>query len=66
MFVPIAAAAFLILTNFDEWNWVKQFTDFSFWTGNSSIYCLRDQEGPWIYPPIQTYLYLHVLLPVHI
>ena len=46
MFVPIAAAAFLIPTNFDEWNWVKQFTDFSFWTGNSSIYCLRDQEGP--------------------
>lgn len=63
--VPTVAVAFLTLqfilklfpTNCNHWNWVKQFTDFSFWTGHSSTYCIRDQEGPWIYPPIQTYFY---------
>jgi hypothetical protein len=68
--VPTVAAAFLTLqfilklfpTRCSDWNWIKQFTDFSFWTGNSSVYCIRDQEGPWIYPPIQTYLYFVCLV----
>jgi hypothetical protein len=43
-----------------KWSWVRQFTDFSHWSGAPSIYCLGDlTEGtPWIYAPIQTYFYV--------
>jgi hypothetical protein len=42
------------------YDWTGKFTDFSFQDGTASVYCIHDvTEGmPWIYPPIQTYLYV--------
>lgn len=68
--VPAASAAYMSLQfalklfpsmeGCQGWSWIKQLTDFSHQDGTSSIYCLGDLVNgtPWIYPPLQTYLYL--------
>ncbi|MGR9503665.1 hypothetical protein ACU8MW_08105 [Rhizobium leguminosarum] len=45
-----------------NWNWLRQLTDLSFQGGHPSTLCLRDQQGPWIYPPLQSYLYIGCVL----
>lgn len=44
----------------EGWSWLQHLTDFTFQGGSPSTYCIRNlTEGmPWIYPPIQTYLYV--------
>jgi hypothetical protein len=43
--------------------WTRKFTDFSFQGGSPSTYCIHNlTDGmPWIYPPVQTYLYIACL-----
>lgn len=71
--VPALAAAFMTAQfilklapqgpGCKDWAWTQQFTDFTYSSGVASVYCIRDlKEGtPWIYPPIQTYLYITIL-----
>lgn len=46
------------------WDWVKQLTDFTYQGGTPSIYCIGDlvDGTPWIYPPLQSYIYLACVL----
>jgi hypothetical protein len=43
--------------------WTRKFTDFSVQGGSPSTYCIHNlTDGmPWIYPPVQTYLYIACL-----
>jgi hypothetical protein len=68
--VPAAAAAFMALqfilklvpsgAGCNDWSLIKQLLDFSYQGGAPSIYCIGDlaHGTPWIYPPLQTYLYI--------
>ena len=72
--MPVVAAVFMIIQyytnvvpdtpegcNFDR---LRQFTGKNLNFGVTSLYCIRDiREGmPWIYPPVQIYLYAPILI----
>jgi hypothetical protein len=67
--VPTAAAAFIAIQFFlqlvprpegcEAWSWARHLFDLRYWEGTPSTYCLGNITGaPWIYPPLQAYLYL--------
>lgn len=68
--VPAAAAIFMTMQfilkvapnppGCEGWSWIKHLSDFSFVGGTPSIYCIGSvtEGAPWIYPPLQLYLYV--------
>jgi hypothetical protein len=66
---PSLAAAFMTVqfvlklvpsNHCDDWNWTKQFSDFSMQAGTPSTFCIGKAlaNSPWVYPPWQTYFYV--------
>jgi hypothetical protein len=66
--VPALSCAFMFLQfilkltpkdRCGDWGWINQLTAFSYWQGTPSSHCIgKGSEGPWIYPPLQSFLYL--------
>jgi hypothetical protein len=66
--VPALSAAFISLQYLlklvpkdrcNDWSWFNQLADASHWQGTPSTYCIgKGAEGPWIYPPLQSFLYI--------
>jgi len=66
--VPALSAAFMFFQflmklapkdRCSDWSWLNQLTDLSHWHGTPSTYCIgKGAEGPWIYPPSQSFLYI--------
>jgi hypothetical protein len=67
--VPTLAASFMTVQfilklvpsgQCDDWNWPRQFRDFSKLSGTPSTFCIGKAlpDAPWIYPPWQTYFYV--------